>query len=841
MVAALGNPFDDLRFAIVLDAPENPEPYLIDRFRFGGAGPAYEKVDIRMPFPANVKPERYLFLARERLSVGDDVQVQSLLAGRMVAASLGTQGIELGARVELDSLMSYGPVALGDRTRIRGWVAGVSQVAAGQDAEVIGGLSTSLPSLQEQRWTAVFEPSADDVVVPAGTTLALAPGRYRNVSIEGGTLSLRAGTYRIDRLNLSFEGSILLESGAAITTIVRTGMELRGQMRSTRDSVPPEAEWIYAGAGPLAISADTIGRVVAPNADVTVHWPTLNSTTPAPGALRSPATIDAIWGGTIVVPSFPRVPDITPQVPPVAWFPRPKFTPKHGTPDLTVPEPDSTDRAGTSAAAAVYTEWDNPPFHGTFDWNGEESGSGLGPYFFDGEWSGLGDAHVAVRHLLPSSGATDLGWSAALLPGFVEELGSERIFPFSQSSAADPVARFHTRATNIWHGAIFQATRTLVHDDGDTRLGTHQSLYVTLDPRTHLVPVVVIGWDNSEQVSGLVAQFDFLPTEPFSALSTTIDQEPSPMGPFLDPRAPGAQTPPDELWHQCNIQFQVVKAFHLGAPEPVGTPFGTNRCSTDPTKRDYVSDEELVARIRERVSEEEFQQLFGPGGLKPIVLQYGAVPGFPSGCAGYRGKADVVGLVAAGASSTGMIQMPESDTRNTAHEIGHILIGTGHATDTTLLMSDSAQGQRISVAQCDIAREKARPLTDRYRIFNEWRGLAEAPPPAPPETPAVFAPPPAEAISSSFEPICCVEETGRKQRVSPLGCLTFVRGKVSATCDVCCGSELNTVGLDECEAEDVVPESLCDVICCEVDGVREVGVKRGDCDSRGGGECIDVP
>jgi hypothetical protein len=250
MTAALENPFDDLRFTIILNAPQNPEPYLIDRFRFGGAGPAYEKIDIRMPFPANVRPERYLFLARERLSIGSDVQVQSLRAGRMVAASLGAQGIELGARVELDSLVSYGPVALGERTRVRGWVAGVSQVAAGPGAEVIGGMSSALPGLQEQRWTAVFEPSSDDVVVQAGTTLALAPGRYRNVSIEGGTLSLREGTYRIDRLNLALEGTMLLESGAAITTITRTAMELRGQMRGTRAGVPPEAEWIYGGAAP---------------------------------------------------------------------------------------------------------------------------------------------------------------------------------------------------------------------------------------------------------------------------------------------------------------------------------------------------------------------------------------------------------------------------------------------------------------------------------------------------------------------------------------------------------------------------------------------------------------
>jgi hypothetical protein len=273
----------------------------------------------------------------------------------------------------------------------------------------------------------------------------------------------------------------------------------------------------------------------------------------------------------------------------------------------------------------------------------------------------------------------------------------------------------------------------------------------------------------------------------------------------------------------------------------VGTPFGLDRCSTDPSKRDYVSDEELVARIRQQVSDDEFQQLFGPDGLNPIVLQYGAVPGYPSGCAQYRGKADVVGLIAEGASSTGMIQMPESDTRNTAHEIGHILIDTGHSGDFENLMSDGAQGDDLSRLQCEVASSRARALSARFRRFNEWRGLAMPPPPDDVQPPDVFSPPPPEAISPSFEPVCCVEDTGRKQRVSRIGCITFVRGRLSDTCDVCCGPELNTVGLEECEAEDVVPENQCDLICCEVDGVREVNVKRGECTTRGGGECIDVP
>jgi len=851
IASRLGEQFDDLRFKIVLNAPLGAGPFLLDRFRFGGTGAPSEKVDVTMPLPANVAPSKLLFLAKHDLTIGSRVRVPNLHETRMLAASLG--GVSLGDFAEIDSVLGIGTVALGASTKVRGFVAGTSDVRLAAGAEVFGSSGGAPGPVAQATWTTVFEPASVSIHVQAGTHRQAAPGRYGSIDVSGGTLTLAPGEYRVDRFVVGSSGRVEFDTNrGSFVVFVRSELALDGSVNDLslgQSHLPPRrarsSSWLYSGTVPTRVPVDFPGRLVAPDATVVPFWDPQRDP-----SLRPPVT-GGIWAERIAIPTPPSALSGTIQAlgPPVLdpWENSGVSTPLlNAVTDVRVGEQDDP-TAGRSAANPVTVDADNPAFFGSFAWHSaNEAGSGIAPYFHDGTWTSIIAEHIALRHF-PSN---DVGWGAALLPGAP-----------SQSPATREQAVFETRTFNLFHGKTFQISRALVHQSDAQWIGLgsdSRPLFVRLNNGVRLVPVFIVAWDSPDQTARVATTFDFIPSLQFAAAETQVGLEPSFSGPFTNPGEAqvagvrGApQVPPDEIWSQCGIQFRVVGGVYLG-PNP-HSPFNPGTCvQNNQAGQDYAAGyPDLDARLRAALPTDMFETLFGDGiqaadsgGIRPIIIQYGQ-----SSCSAYSGKTDAEGL--------GYIQINDDHGQVAAHEIGHTLFHSAdHVSDATSLMSPSASGRSLTAEQCDLAATNAEPYDERLRAHYVALGWADATPLAPGPFPLgpALTPRPVNDLA------CCALPDGIR-KIRTLASICFmVGGTRTSNCTVCCRSRracpsdaccarsldaFAAVDANECEAEDLAPVGSC--TCCRFPGEPAGGcvdplLPPEVCQAAGGGNCpVDPP
>ncbi|MBI3668503.1 MAG: hypothetical protein HY237_01785, partial [Acidobacteria bacterium] len=105
-------------------------------------------------------------------------------------------------------------------------------------------------------------------------TYTFAPGSYGNVTLNGGaTLHLTAGTYNINSLLESGQGTIAIDSGPVIVNIAGTSVsgavvDLTGGGVTNASLNPMNFQLLYAGTGTIKLKggAEASGLLYAPNA-----------------------------------------------------------------------------------------------------------------------------------------------------------------------------------------------------------------------------------------------------------------------------------------------------------------------------------------------------------------------------------------------------------------------------------------------------------------------------------------------------------------------------------------------------------------------------------------------
>jgi hypothetical protein len=515
----------------------------------------------------------------------------------------------------------------------------------------------------------------------------------------------------------------------------------------------------------------------------------------------------------------------------------------------------SSDSAeGSTAEHPLTVLSDNPWWHGSFDWNAGESASGAcPPWFNNGVWDGIDPATLTLWHAPPQRDKTR-AWSAPLLPGYYDHALSPEFAECSQTPESWPRAYFSTRAFNIWQGATFQVSPSVPGTGGIT-----PSVFVKLSREILVVPVVVIHWDDENLLADVGTLFDFLPSNEYPPDIAPPLRPPS--RPYPSPR--DIDQPPDEIFKQCGIQFQIVRALHLGPPQgtdvlkcstnsincPGSDPSEQCACNTDEKMPDYVHNDELSARLRTALGA-EFEGIFGPGGLNPILVQFGTPEcvrlglGPNLGACHYAGKAEISFSILGDVHVQGVVQINNTERAMpiTAHELGHVLMprlpGDGHSANPEDLMHASSGGSLISPGQCDMATETALGMAARYFDYQRRRGLTDPFSLVPDRStrfPAARAP---GAVSGEIPLVCC--ELADGQKIQTLAGLCFLRGgnRVS-NCNVCCNaSDDNFELVASCDPGDVVSFGQCSMTCCEL-GDREEQIPFGRCE-RVGEPCISV-
>jgi Tfp pilus assembly protein PilX len=128
-------------------------------------------------------------------------------------------------------------------------------------------------------------PTDPDVSIAKGSTDALAPGNYGNIDVKG-RLTLSAGTYNINSINVTSNGSEMQVVGAGPVVIniagyvtkgvpgsgwLATPMDLTGNAAITvPDFDPSKLQITYAGTSEVKVvgNSDVVGLLYAPNASV---------------------------------------------------------------------------------------------------------------------------------------------------------------------------------------------------------------------------------------------------------------------------------------------------------------------------------------------------------------------------------------------------------------------------------------------------------------------------------------------------------------------------------------------------------------------------------------------
>ncbi len=362
------------------------------------------------------------------------------------------------------------------------------------------------------------------------------------------------------------------------------------------------------------------------------------------------------------------------------------------------------------------------------------------------------------------------------------------------------------RAGNFVPGGVYATTLA-------NGTGPSPSTWFKLADDVIVLPVIVVSRISSAPAWGpesaqdyrtrALALFDFIPFQGSRTSNWPADWNPPSSHPWNKTAAAdpvGTFDPPDDIWEQCGIQFQVIRAFKFPQPAPPTLP-----CQVaSPQLKSYG--EIGLEDIRPAVGESEYSLIFDQ--LHPLVVSFGY-----ANCSNWYGQyipgQNLVEIDLADAAPPRVL---------IAHELGHIIFGAGHDGDPNNLMVGTLTGQALRPVQCEQARDWARGLSAGFRDFNEKIGRIR---PENPYTPlyASFEDP----SIISWDNTCC--DVGGSKSWTNAGLCISSGGDILPDwkCTECCQISSSPPDaafrpLGDCPAPQVLSADKCDTVCCQVEG-----------------------
>jgi hypothetical protein len=262
-------------------------------------------------------------------------------------------------------------------------------------------------------------------------------------------------------------------------------------------------------------------------------------------------------------------------------------------------------------------------------------------------------------------------------------------------------------------------------------------LYLQLADDVLLVPVVVVVWLNGTQAAPDRSvqrrqAFEALRLFDFEDASTDrfwfgVEQDSSQRD-----QAVAMEAPPDDIWSQCGIQFQVVGV--MTADQQVGRSCGRSAVYRNfvevletPQGATSLQGLELVQHrlLNERDSSGHDLSALSSlvGELNPVIYNLGII----GGCT-FAGSTDAPRNIVE--VDTDPYFGVQRSPITTAHELGHLLLGSSSHCEEMHgktqeecraegdLMVSFAQNER-TIHDCDRARQKALQMSNRFRVYRE--------------------------------------------------------------------------------------------------------------------------
>jgi hypothetical protein len=451
---------------------------------------------------------------------------------------------------------------------------------------------------------------------------------------------------------------------------------------------------------------------------------------------------------------------------------------------------------------------DNPGWWGPLILPAGVSSSAADSYSADGQWTNLTGAMILSEYRRPTS-LYGVQW----LP----------LLPAVGSYEGPGMAYWSTRGGTLVHGNTYRAELSLdAHVGNGHHIESGRQLFAKLSDEVALVPVVLISWklpgnDPTFQDQTLPGHslFDFIP----------------PLGvPITPPDL--YEEPPDNLWDQCGVQFQVVASFVFELP--AGFNPGLH-CGVQVAT--FAGQNEIESRVRNAMA---WHPSLGDRiveDLLPVYVSYGEL-GSCAGFGGYVGKwIPNTNVIEVDFQRTGVI---------TGHELGHVLLGDDHSPLASNLMTDypGQNDRELTAAQCDSAHATASNFSERFARFNVRTGRVAG------EVSVDLIGGVIDDLPfdngddiSDTGPVaaqlrCCeIQTTGDTYQAYTCGIGAVV--VPDSMCEVCCYDEqpheVSMTLESQCPAADVRPDAQCDEICCSTWG-DTTPASRFACSDAGGYE-----
>jgi hypothetical protein len=298
---------------------------------------------------------------------------------------------------------------------------------------------------------------------------------------------------------------------------------------------------------------------------------------------------------------------------------------------------------------------------------------------------------------------------------------------------------WQARTGSIGHDAAYLVQSETTHRPvlGPEVTSGSSRWYVQLSDDVLLVPVVVVVWINGTEVAGSAS---VQRRQAFEALRLFDFEDPG-EDRFWIGASPGSierqgtvamEAPPDDIWSQCGIQFQVVGV--ITAQQELG-----RSCGRSALYRNFVEIVEgargpialhgmelLQHRMRSEPDAESrgwIQLADRVQDLDPVIYNLGIIGGCTFAGSAYAPR----NLVEVDTDPYfGVARSPVTS----AHELGHVLLGSeSHCEEMHNktqaecraqgdLMVSFAQNER-TIHDCDRARRKAQEMSDRFRIYRQ--------------------------------------------------------------------------------------------------------------------------
>jgi hypothetical protein len=232
-------------------------------------------VSFTLSAPRGIPALSAVVLASSSVKVGSFAQIARPPSGVAPVVAMGTAGVRVDPDAAMDDVWSRGPVTLADRVHVYGAV-NAATVNRGNGTVIDKPIDRTplLDPANKIAWKTRFPTGTPtNVNLEPNKTRTISPGLYGSVRLaSGATLTMNAGTYHLDSLDVEPQATVkLVQDSGPVIIYVATSIIYRGSFVAT-NGAPPDLLLAAVASGTVFVEAPFNGALIAPYGSIVVRF-----------------------------------------------------------------------------------------------------------------------------------------------------------------------------------------------------------------------------------------------------------------------------------------------------------------------------------------------------------------------------------------------------------------------------------------------------------------------------------------------------------------------------------------------------------------------------------------